>query len=166
MNIQAPVSRHVQHRFRQNQPVCGNNHYIGIKKRDCLLCFGGLQGYGLHYRDIMLKCQLLYRTCRQVHTTAGRTVGLRKYCYNLVFAHQGSQGACRKFWRSCEYDLHVGPVLEGFALLLLQFRANTSLFKVRQVLNEYAPQQVIDFMLDTYGQQTVSFKRERHTILV
>ena len=55
----------------------------------------------------------------------------------------------------------LGPALHGLTLLLGQlgqFGGDALLFQARQLFDEYAADQMIHFVLDTHGHQSVSFE--------
>jgi hypothetical protein len=79
VDVEAAVCGCVEHGLRQNQPIGGHHHHIGILRAQKGLCFFVAQGCGLGDGQAQFKRGLFYRAGLKLHAAAFGAVGLGEH---------------------------------------------------------------------------------------
>ena len=98
----------VEHGLRQNQPVGGHHHHVGILGAQKGLCFFVAQRCGLGDGQTQFKRGLFYRAGLKLHAAAFGAVGLGEHQQNLeARSGNGAQGLGSKIGRARENHFHI-----------------------------------------------------------
>ena len=106
VDIEAAVTRYLQHRLRQNQPISRHHHHVGIQRGNFTLHPCGFQGSRLQYQQIVLQGKLLHRAGGQLHAAPGGTIRLGQHRDDLMFLKQPRQRAGGEMRRAGKDDFH------------------------------------------------------------
>ncbi len=88
MDVQAAVTREVQHRLRQNQSVGSDDHHVCVKAAELFLRFGRFQGLWLKHGNARLNRHLFDRAGCQFAATASGPVGLGVNANHLMMGRE------------------------------------------------------------------------------
>lgn len=108
VDVEAAVCGCVEHGLRQNQPIGGHHHHIGILRAQKGLCFFVAQGCGLGDGQAQFKRGLFYRAGLKLHAAAFGAVGLGEHQRNLeACCGNGAQGLGGKIGRAGKNHFHI-----------------------------------------------------------